>query len=583
VVDESVVVSGRETDAGMLLVDRQGWVRQIDEQVCRHLRLEYEAVSRQCQKRQLHWRDFFTLYVEGEDLALNFNELIHAEVPIEHLEVELHSEGGLPLWVELSVWSVTSFDDDALALVSVSDVSGRYLIDDRLKRLTSSDTLTGLASRSCFVGHCREMVGKATEAKAQFGLILLDLSNLGEVNASCGNAIGDIFLRACAERLLSCIGGTTIGARIGGDTLAILPLYMLGLDELTHLAEKVMRSFAPPLRVDSTDLECILSVGAVLFPDDGLDEDSLLRHAEVAMYAAKRAGSGQLRFYSPDMDAQVFVDVEVRSQLRHALEQGRLEVRYQPRASVSTGQIVSLEAMVQWRNEEGVLVPPVVFRQIADKTGLAVQIGQWALRKILSDMNELDREGFPIMTVTMTLSGLQFRNLRMISDFRSIFARAPGLACLIEFQISEADITRDVDYALTIFSAMKGLGVRLSISDFVTGHISPYYAQQLQVDTVKLDRSFVKGVDSDHGRFLILSAIMKMAMSLHVSVVIDGVETRAELDVLKNVGAHEYQGVLLGRPLLLSKLRMFLRRNLVGRKDFGPSDESFEADLHATP
>jgi len=548
-------------------------VRQIDEQVCHHLRLEYESTFRRCQERTLYWRDLFEPYAEGGDLAFDFEEIAHSHVPIEHLEIELHSETGMPLWIELSVWSVTTFDDDILVLISVLDVTSRQHLEDRLKRLTESDALTGLASRSCFLQHCKEMVLMATEVKEQFGVLLLDLSVLGEINATYGNATGDSFLCACAERLLSCIDSVDVGARIGGDTLAILPMRMLRRGELTDFAQRVMEAFAQPLQVDSTDLVCYLSVGAAVFPDDGLDSDSLLRRAEVSMYAAKHAGSGQFRFYSPDMDAQVFVDVEVRTQLRQALEQERLEVRYQPRACVSTGKIVSLEAMVQWRNEEGVLVPPAVFNQIADKTGLAVQIGQWALRKMLVDLDALDSDGFPAMTVVMTLSGLQFRHLRLVSDFRSILARAGTLASRVEFQINEMDITRDVNGALTVFSAMKGLGVKLSIVNFVTGYISPYYAQRLQVDAVKLDRSFVKGIDSDRSRFLILTAIMKVAMALHVKVVFDGVETRAELDVLREVGAHEYQGILLGRPLPISKLRIFMRRHPVDWGEFEPDNE----------
>ncbi len=448
----------------------------------------------------------------------------------------------------LSINAVTDYKGDISHYISVFyDISDVKRGEEQLQHQAYHDALTGLPNRLLYTDRLATSISRARRHDIQVAVLVLDLDNFKNINDSLGHNIGDQFLQEVAKLLSNTLREEDTVARIGGDEFAILLLSQECQWDACEVSKRIMNIFANPVHVDKHELFASFSIGISISPTDGTDAETLMKNSELAMYRAKAQGKNTYHLYTESMNQHVNRRLELENNLRRALEREEFEVYYQPKVDIAHGAIVGCEALIRW-NRDGDLISPAEFIPLAEETGLIVEIGQWVLRSACQDAQVWRNQGYPLR-VAVNLSPRQFHQKQLIPMILSVLEETGFPPAFLELEITEGIVMDDVQEAIQTLNTLREKGIHFAIDDFGTGYSSLQYLSQLPLDTLKIDRAFIKDLPGNKEDSAITLATLSMAHSLGLSVVAEGVETQQQLDLLRQASCEQYQGYFFSRPL----------------------------------
>ncbi|TDQ41265.1 PAS domain S-box-containing protein/diguanylate cyclase (GGDEF)-like protein [Tepidicella xavieri] len=437
-----------------------------------------------------------------------------------------------------------------------SDISERKEAEEKIYHLAHHDSLTGLANRMSLSLELNVAVRQAAHNRQRLALMFIDLDRFKEINDVHGHDVGDRLLVAIAARLREAVRHGDTVARLGGDEFVILLRQVHGRDSAQQVAEKVRQALEQPCDIDGLTLRTTASIGLALYPQDGESAEQLMKSADTAMYHAKAVGRNNLQFYTLGLEQALLERVQLVADLRHALVAEQFVLHYQPQFDAATGRLDAVEALLRWRHPAQGWVAPGRFIPVAEQSGLIGDIGAWVLGQACRQWRQwYEQTGRPDLRVAVNLSAAQLASDGFIEQVDHLL-RWHGMPpeCL-ELEITESMLMEDVEQNVERLGALRERGVKLAIDDFGTGYSSLSYLRVLPIDALKLDRSFVHGVETDAGNAAICKSIIALAHNLGLHVVAEGVETEAQRAFLLSQGCDRLQGYLLARPMPPAELR----------------------------
>ena len=434
-------------------------------------------------------------------------------------------------------------------IASGKDISERMQVQERLQYLAHHDTLTELPNRALLMDRLKQALARARWHRRLVGVLFIDLDRFKVINDTLGHDAGDRLLQTLGERFRSAVRERDTVARLGGDEFAILLDEIASVNDIAGVAKKVLAALAPPFVVDGRELFVTASIGVALYPNDGEDSSTLLKHADIAMYRAKDLGRNNYQFYSSEMSAKAFERLTLESSLRRALAREEFLLHYQPQIDVASGRVTGVEALLRWQHPELGLVLPNDFVPLLEETGLIVPVGEWVLRTAAQQACAWAAAGFADLVVGVNISGRQFNTAGFAQAVSRILSETGACGGNLEFEITEGVVMHDSPESLARLEALNGLGVRLAIDDFGTGYSSLSYLKRFPIDTLKIDGSFVRDVTHDPDDASIVTAILAMARGLKLRVVAECVETAAQFEFLRARGCDAVQGFLVNPAL----------------------------------
>jgi diguanylate cyclase (GGDEF)-like protein/PAS domain S-box-containing protein len=441
------------------------------------------------------------------------------------------------------------------------DITDHMRAEEDLARMAHYDTLTGLPNRALLQGRLTRAMSRADRGRTLLAVLFLDLDQFKEINDSLGHAVGDAVLKETALRLESSLRATDTVARLGGDEFTILLEDVRSTEEISRIAEKLLRAIAERADVAGHELHLSTSIGVTVYPLDSHDADMLLRNADLAMYHAKQEGRNNVQFFSRDMSERTEKRVDMLSRLRGAIARGELQLHYQPQVDVRSGGIIGVEALLRWNDPERGQVPPMSFIPLAEDTGLIVEIGEWVLREACGQAKAWLDAGLGPLTVAVNLSPRQFRQKNLVSMVAAIVAETGLPPQLLELEITESTVMHRTEEAVAGLRALHELGVQISLDDFGTGYSSLAYLHRFPVHSLKVDQSFVRDIKSDRDDAAIVSTVISLARQLNLKALAEGVETEAQLAFLRVRGCDSFQGYLFCRPQSAADIEALLRHH----------------------
>jgi diguanylate cyclase len=442
----------------------------------------------------------------------------------------------------------------ASSLIAVGAVAAAVRLALRLRRLQARhavavpgsrnqyDALTGLPTRIAIVAAAEQTIAEAQSAGAPFAVTVLNVGRFKSINDSLGHEFGDELLRLLSQRLQTVLARGDLLGRLAGDEFVVLARVGTGRIPAEVTVETISAALREPFSIDGHDIELALSAGISMFPEHGATFDLLLRRAETAMRAARSISRGTFRFYCEAMSRSEDERLALEADLRHAIRDGQLELHYQPKVDIVSGRVRSAEALLRWRHPQRGFVPPNVFIPIAEEGGLILSIGEWVLRQACAQMRGWLDAGMPPLRVSVNLSAKQFRHGDLTAIVCSALEDAQLQPGYLELELTESSIMHDAEASAATLQLLSTMGVHISIDDFGTGYSSLSYLWRLPLDKLKIDRSFVRELLSNPDDVAIVKAIISLAHSLRLGVVAEGVETREQLERLRELGCDQYQG-----------------------------------------
>ncbi len=433
-------------------------------------------------------------------------------------------------------------------IASFTDISERKAAEARIDHLAHHDALTGLFNRYNLESRLAQSLLAARRENRLLAVMFIDLDRFKVINDTLGHHTGDLLLVEVAQRLSDCVRESDIVARLGGDEF-VVALTSLACDmDAALIAAKMLNALNRPYTIDGKILHSTPSVGIALFPFNGETSEILMKNADTAMYYAKEKGRKNFQFFSPAMTAAATERMEIERDLRSALTAGQYELHYQPQVCAKTGDVHGVEALIRWRHPERGLIPPLKFIPIAEETGVIEVIGAWVLREACRQKAEWNQVGLKTLRVAVNLSAQQLRSPALVSDVQSAMEThgiGPGE---LELEVTESAAMDDPERAIGQLKALRDIGVELAIDDFGTGYSSLAYLKMLPIDTLKLDRAFVRDIETDENDAAISAATLALARNLGLKVVAEGVETEAQRNFLTLHQCDFLQGYLFGKP-----------------------------------
>ena len=431
--------------------------------------------------------------------------------------------------------------------------------DERIEYLASHDGLTKLPNREMFNELLRHAIEAARRCQWRFALLFIDLDRFKVINDSLGHDAGDMLLVEIASRLRGALRASDVVARLGGDEFVVILEQASERDDIERIARNLLDVLSQPLQLSGHECHTTASIGIAMYPSDGGDVQALTKNADMAMYLAKEDGKNGFRFFTKETRTQSIERLTLETALRRALEREQFALHYQPKIDMATGQITGVEALLRWTHPELGVLSPMQFIPLAEETGLIVPIGRWVLKEACAQNMAWQRRGLRPVSMAVNLSPRQFVDGRLLQDIDEALASSGMSPVLLQLEVTESMVMRNVSRAVKVLDAIQSRGIRLAIDDFGTGYSSMSLMKQFPIDTIKIDRSFVRDLPNDSEDQAIAQAIISMGKALGMTVIAEGVETVEQEAFLRNHACDEMQGYLFSKPLPPAGLASLLR------------------------
>ena len=455
------------------------------------------------------------------------------EIPIESSVAPIHDRGGQVLG----------------AVIVFRDVSAAREMARQIAYSAQHDFLTGLPNRMLLNDRVNQAIHLASRHMKKVAVLFLDLDGFKHINDSLGHRIGDRLLQAIAKRLVDCVRGSDTVSRQGGDEFVVLLLEVDQPEGAATMARRMLQTMAEPHSIDHHDLHVTISIGVSVYPDDGLDAETLIKNADTAMYQAKEDGRHSYQFFKPAMNVRAVERQSIEESLRRALERREFALHYQPRINLKTLAITGAEALIRWTHPTRGLVSPGQFIPIAEDCGLILPIGKWVLREACKQARAWLDAGLPLGTVAVNISAIEFREENFLEGVFAILKDTGLDPSSLELELTEGVLMKHADSTALLLEALRARGVRVAVDDFGTGYSSLSYLRKFPIDALKIDQSFVRQITTVADETTIVTAVISMGRSLKLRIVAEGVETEAQLAFLQAHECDEAQGYYFSRPV----------------------------------
>jgi len=456
------------------------------------------------------------------------------------------------------------------ALDNFEHEAERRRAEARIEYLATHDALTGLPNRVMFNQLVTVAIESAKRYERKFAVLFVDLDRFKIVNDTLGHESGDVLLKEMSERFRHTLRASDVVARLGGDEFVVLVQEVKESRQVATVARKILSSTIRPITINGQECRVTASVGIALFPADGDSHQSLMKNADIAMYLAKEEGKNNFQFYSKDIKTQSLERMTLETNLRRALERNEFTLHYQAKRDLRSGDITGVEALLRWNNVELGAVSPMQFIPVAEETGLIVPIGRWVLKTACAQNMAWQREGLPPVCIAVNLSPRQFADPNLLADIKTTLRETGMASHLLELEVTEGMVMHNTERAVKLLTAIKEMGVRLAIDDFGTGYSSLAQIKRFPIDTLKVDRSFIREIPGDTEDRAITEAIIAMGKTLSLTVVAEGVETNEQERFLREHACDEMQGYYFSKPIAATEFAQFLRAHIGKTRNGGP-------------
>jgi diguanylate cyclase (GGDEF)-like protein/PAS domain S-box-containing protein len=448
----------------------------------------------------------------------------------------------------------------------VRDLSERKAVEQQMEYQAYHDALTGLANRRLFQEHLTLAIALAQRKRRPLAVLFLDLDHFKVVNDSLGHTLGDTLLREIATRLRASVREGDVVARVGGDEFTVVLQELEKKEDAAVMAQRLLRIISEPMEVDGQRLYVTTSIGITVYPDDGEDAETLLKNADNAMYRAKAVGRNTYEMSTQELSRSMQERLTLESGLHQAMERNEFEVYYQPQIDIRAMKIIGMEALLRWRHPERGLMSPGSFLSVAEERGFIVLIGDWVLRTALQQAKIFTDLGFPDFRVAVNLSARQFRELSLVDGIENAVKESRVDPRLLELEITESVAMENVELTFKVLERLRRLGISIAIDDFGMGHSSLSYLKRFPIDALKIDRNFVEDLPDRVEDAAIVRSVIELAHGLNLRVVAEGVETKPQLDFLKEHGCREVQGFYFGFPVPAPQFQETLTQSRISER-----------------
>ncbi len=452
--------------------------------------------------------------------------------------------------------------DQGLIATLFEDITDRRQSEQQIQKMAYFDQLTGLPNRSLFQDRLNQAMARAIREDGSLALLFLDLDRFKNVNDTLGHSAGDQLLSEVSLRLKRHIRNSDTLARLGGDEFVVVATNLGKELNATYVAQNLIDAIQAPFRIGNERLHMTTSIGIALFPDDGSDTETLLKHADLAMYSAKESGRNAFCFYSPEMNRKAHQRVNLESGLRTALVREEFFLEFQPIMSATDSKIVAAEALVRWKHPTRGRIPPDEFITLAEETGLILPLGEWVLRKACSTIKAWSSAGLPRIRIAVNVSSRQVEQQNFAEIVRNVLLDTGANAAQLELELTESCLVNHAGPNIAEVFGLREWGISIAIDDFGTGYSSLGYIKALPIDHIKIDRSFVSDIGTNFQDQAIVEAIIAMSQKLGIQNIAEGVENVEQLKILQAQGCDEIQGYYFHRPLPAEEFEKLLREQM---------------------
>ncbi len=451
------------------------------------------------------------------------------------------------------------WDGKLIRMSVVRDMTERVADAARIHFLAMHDSLTGLANRAQLYERLELLIDGAIEAQTALAVLFIDIDNFKRINDSLGHAAGDELLVIFADRLKAECGDEALLSRLGGDEFVVVHKLGGSRQSLAAFGERVLGALARPLNIEGRRMTVTASIGVAQFPEDGRSVMALLKNADAAMYLAKSQGRATLRFFDPSLARAADQALTIESQLSDAIRNAEFELFYQPQVSEPDGALIGVEALIRWRHPELGLIGPTQFIHVAEGLQLITPIGQWVLNEALEQVKAWKAAGWREPRVAVNLSSVQFRSANFVESVLDALKRHGLVGANLELELTERMLMHESDDTATTLAALTEAGIGLAIDDFGTGYSSLSHLRTLPIDRLKIDQSFVRELTDSRDCFAITEATIRLASSLGMLTIAEGVETEAQRTILRRMHVHATQGFLIAYPMSAGDFKVWLK------------------------
>ena len=491
--------------------------------------------------------------------------LLEAHKPFRDMELCRLDETGKKIWISISGEPVFDSAGTFRGYRGVGkDISERKQDEERIHFLANHDALTSLPNRAMFNDVLNLAIQNARRYNRNFAVLFIDLDRFKNINDTLGHEAGDRLLQEMGARLTQTVRASDVVARLGGDEFVVLVQEVSEAKQVEAVARKVLFTLVKPMVVQGQECRVTASIGICMFPAEAQDEHALMKNADIAMYRAKEDGKNTYKFYSEEMNIHSFERLALETSLRRGLERNEFVLHYQAKLDLHTGKINGVEALVRWQHPDLGMVPPAQFIPLAEETGLIVPIGKWVLNTACAQNVAWLREGLPPLHMAVNLSARQFADEDLVKDIAAALETTGLQPKLLELELTESMVIQNAERAGRVLAEIKKMGVRLAIDDFGVGYSSLTHLKRFPIDTLKVDRSFIRDLPQNAEDRALTEAIIAMGKSLKLTVVAEGVETKEQQTFLRDRDCDEMQGFFFSKPIPSDEFAGLLRLHIKG-------------------